>query len=79
MPAAEIIDVPAGESVTRVVVQDADAQAVAVRDFVVNLGFGARAAVFVLNVGGRLGRVTIDVTAAEGAHFELGGAILGGG
>jgi len=33
----------------------------------------------VLNTGGRLGRVTIDVTLHDGAHFELGGAMLGAG
>ena len=26
-----------------------------------------------------MGRITIDVTASEGSHFELGGAMLGGG
>ena len=33
----------------------------------------------VLNIGGKLGRVTIDVTLGRGSHFELGGAILGSG
>lgn len=79
LPAAEAIDVPAGGELSRVIVQDASDDAVAVRDYVVTLGEGARATFHVLNTGGRFGRVTIDVTAAEGAHFELGGAILGGG
>ena len=79
IPAAEVIDVPAGETLNRVVVQDAAADAVAVRDFVVRLGVGATANFHVLNTGGRLGRITIDVTASEGSHFELGAALLGGG
>ena len=32
-----------------------------------------------LNVGGKLGRVTFDVTLGRGSHFELNGAIIGGG
>jgi len=78
VPAAEIIEVPAGESATRVIVQRAAGDAVVVRDYRIMLGRGARAALFVLNAGGKLGRIAIDVTLAEGAHFELGGAIVGG-
>ena len=51
----------------------------AVRDFVVRWAQGATANLHVLNTGGRLGRITVDVTASEGAHFELGAALLGGG
>ena len=40
---------------------------------------GARATFHILNIGGKLGRVAIDVTCHEGSHFELGGAIIGGG
>jgi Fe-S cluster assembly protein SufD len=79
IPDAEIIEVPAGETLSRVIVQDAGVGEVAVRDFVVRLGRDATANFHVLNAGGRLGRVTIDVTASEGSHFELGGAMLGGG
>ncbi|MFC3581311.1 SufD family Fe-S cluster assembly protein [Sphingomonas hylomeconis] len=78
VPAAEIIDVPAGTHVSRVIVQDVATDAVAIRDYRVILRAGATATFHVLNVGGTLGRVTIDVTCHEGAHFELGGAILGG-
>ncbi|MES2754377.1 MAG: SufD family Fe-S cluster assembly protein [Pseudomonadota bacterium] len=78
VPAAEIIDVAAGETLNRVIVQDAAADAVALRDFVVQLGAGATANFHVLNTGGRLGRITVDVTASEGSHFELGAALLGG-
>jgi len=79
VPAAEVIRVAAGEEIARLVVQDSDRDAVAVRDFAVILEAGARATFHVLNTGGKLGRVTIDVTCHEGSHFELGGAIIGGG
>ncbi len=79
VPAAELIDVAAGESLARIVVQDAATDAVAIRDFRVVLRAGARATFHVLNTGGRLGRVTIDVTCHDGAHFELGAAMLGAG
>ena len=78
VPAPERIEVAAGGDVARVIVQDAAPDAVAIRDFAVVLGAGARATFHILNTGGRLGRVTIDVTLGEGAHFELGGAIIGG-
>lgn len=74
----ERIDVPAGAEIARTILQDAAPDAVAIRDYVVVLGAGARANFQVLNTGGRLGRVTIDVTLNEGAHFELGAAMLGG-
>ncbi len=76
---AERIVVPAGEEYTRVIVQDAGVDAVAVKDIDIVLEPGARATVHILNIGGKLGRVAIDVTCREGAHFELGGVILGGG
>ncbi|MBX9859773.1 MAG: SufD family Fe-S cluster assembly protein [Sphingomonas sp.] len=79
IPAPERIEVAAGAEIARVIVQDAASDVVAIHDYAVVLGAGARATFHVLNTGGRLGRVTIDVTLHEGAHFELGGAILGGG
>ena len=79
VPAAELIEVPAGETLSRVIVQHAPLDAVAIRDFRVVLHPGATATIHVLNIGGKYGRVAIDVTCHDGAHFELGGAILGGG
>lgn len=79
VPAAEVIVVPAGQSITRVIVQDAATDAVAIRDYAVTLEKGATATFHVLNTGGRFGRVAIDVTCHDGAHFELGAAMLGGG
>jgi len=77
--APERIVVAAGDEIARVIVQDAAPDVVAIHDYVVVLGAGARATFHVLNTGGRLGRVTIDVTLHDGAHFELGGAMLGAG
>ena len=75
----EVIRVAAGDEIARLVVQDAEAGAVAVKDFVVILERDARATFNILNIGGKFGRVSIDVTLHEGAHFELAGAIIGGG
>lgn len=75
----ETIIVAAGEEIARVIVQDAAIDEVAIRDYTVILAAGARATFHVLNTGGKLGRIAIDVTLHAGAHFELGGAILGGG
>lgn len=77
--APERIEVAAGEQVARVIVQDAAPDVIAIHDYAVVLGAGARATFHILNTGGRLGRVTIDVTLHDGAHFELGAAMLGGG
>jgi len=78
LPTPERIIVPVGKTLARVILQDAAADAVAIQQIEVELGEGARADLHVLNTGGRLGRVSIDVTLAKGAHFELGAAMLGG-
>lgn len=77
--APERIDVAAGERVTRTILQDASDEAVIVRDHVVTVGEGGWFGVHLLNTGGRLGRITFDVTLAKGAHFDLNAAIIGGG
>ncbi len=77
--AVEAIEVAAGERFSRVIVQDAADDAVMVENIAITLGEGAAADLRILNTGGQLGRVAIEVMLAEGAHFELGGAILGGG
>jgi Fe-S cluster assembly protein SufD len=79
LPPADEIRVEAGQEISRLIVQDEPAGAVAVRDFTLVLEAGARATFHVLNIGGKFGRIAIDVTLHEGAHFELGGAMLGGG
>ena len=75
----EVIDVPAGTSIARVIVQDAATDTVAIRDYRVILREGATATFHVLNTGGSFGRIAIDVTCHSGSHFELGGAMLGTG
>lgn len=79
LPAPTRIDVAAGESAAHHLLQDAAYDAAAVHDYVIDIADGARCDFHVLNVGGRLGRVTFDVTLGRGSHFELGGAIIGGG
>lgn len=72
------IDVAAGESAHHHLLQDAPEGAVAIRDYVIHVADGARCDFHLLNVGGRLGRVTFDVTLGRGSHFGLNGAIIGG-
>ena len=43
------------------------------------LGEGARAELFVSNIGRDYTRVEVEVTLARGAHFEFGGVTIGGG
>lgn len=74
----EAIRVAAGESVVRLIAQTAEAGGVVIEDYAVDVAAGGRCAFFILNSGGRLGRIAIDVTLHDGAHFELGGAIVGG-
>ena len=75
----ETITVPAGHDFARILVQDAAPGTVAIRHIAMTVEAGATASVHILNTGGDYGRIAIDVTLADGAHFELGGAILGGG
>lgn len=75
---SETIVVPAGESLARTIVADA-AQPVSVRDIAVTLADGARLDLHMLNLGGRYGRIALDVTLGDGAHFELGVAQVADG
>ncbi|CAN5531943.1 hypothetical protein BH09PSE4_BH09PSE4_07310 [soil metagenome] len=77
--APERIVVAAGEALSRVIVQDSATDAVAILPYEIVLEAGATATFHLLNIGGKRGRVSLDVTLHDGAHFELGGAILGGG
>jgi Fe-S cluster assembly protein SufD len=79
VPVPKSIAIAPGASETRALVQDADEGSVLIRDHVVTVGAGGSLVFHLLNCGGRLGRVTFDVTLHEGAHFELNGAIVGGG
>ena len=74
VPAAVVIDVAAGETVSRHLVADRG-----IRDFAITLGAGARLDFHLLNSGDGYGRVAIDVTLHDGAHFEFGAVQVGGG
>ena len=78
LAAPEEIVVPEGGELARVIVQDAAEGAVAVQRFALTVGAEGRAAFHLLNTGGTLGRIEIDVTLHRAAHFELGAAMLGG-
>lgn len=79
LPAPTRIDVAAGDVARHHLLQDAADGQAAVHDYVITIADGARCDFHVLNIGGKLGRVTFHVTIGSHAHFELNGAILGGG
>ncbi len=71
---AIIIDVPSGQTATRYLIADSG-----IHDFAITIGTGARMDFHVLNAGAGYGRVAIDVTLHDGAHFEFGAVQIGGG
>jgi Fe-S cluster assembly protein SufD len=77
--AAERVVVPAGETLEREIVNVADAEDVVVRNLEIILEPGAKCALRILNAGGRLGRISLDVTCHSGADFYLGAVQLGTG
>jgi Fe-S cluster assembly protein SufD len=77
--AVERIIVPARETLEREIVNVADADDVVVRNVEIILEAGAKAAIRVLNAGGRLGRMSLDVTCHAGSDFYLGAVQLGTG
>ncbi len=79
LPAPTRIDVAGGETSRHHLLQDASEGAAAVHDYVISIADGARCDFHVLNIGGKLGRVTFAVKLGKGSHFELNGAIIGGG
>lgn len=79
VPAANRIGVAAGERAHDHLLQDAADDGAAVHDYVIDIADGARFDFHLLNIGGKLGRVTFDVRLGKGSHFELSGAIIGGG
>ncbi len=74
--APEAITVAAGESATRMVVQDAAPGSATIRQFDISVAAGASLAFHIVNSGGAYGRVALDVTLHEGARFDLGGVIV---
>ncbi len=77
--AAERIVVAAGETLSQTIVNVADADDVVVRNLEIVLETGATADIRVLNAGGRLGRISLDVTCHQGSDFTLGAVQLGTG
>ena len=75
----ETISVPAGETVSRRIVLEPAEPNVAVRTLDVQVGKGGRFELHCLAIDADYGRIAVDIRLEEGAHFELGGAILGGG
>jgi Fe-S cluster assembly protein SufD len=71
---ATIIDIAAGETETRHLVADSG-----IHDYAITIGAGARMDFHVLNATAAYGRIAIDVTLHDGAHFEFGGVQIGGG
>ena len=74
VPAAAVIDVAAGDTLTRHLIANAG-----IHDFAITLHAGARMDFHVLNAGAGYGRIAIDVTLHDGAHFEFGAVQIGSG
>ncbi len=75
----ERLVVRSGETASRAILQDAATGDVVIRDLIVELFPGASFTLHLLDMGGALGRVTLDVTLHEGARFDLQAALLGSG
>jgi Fe-S cluster assembly protein SufD len=78
VPVPDKIIVAAGDSRRLSLVQDAAADQVVVRDYTIEIGVGASFAMQLVNTGGQLGRVAMDVTLYEGASFDLDAALIAG-
>jgi Fe-S cluster assembly protein SufD len=77
--AVEHIVVAAGDTLSRDIRNVADVDEVVVRNLEIVLEAGAKADIRVLNAGGRLGRILINVTCHAGSDFYLGAVQLGAG
>jgi Fe-S cluster assembly protein SufD len=78
VPIPDKIIVAAGDSQRLTLVQDAAVDQVVVRDYTIEIGVGASFAMQLVNTGGQLGRVAMDVTLYEGASFDLDAALIAG-
>ncbi len=72
---SETVDVPAGKTTSLTLLPTGDP--VSVHDYRVTVGKGGRFEFHTLNTAATYGRIALDVTLHDGAHFELGGAQLG--
>jgi len=79
VPAPTRIIVGPGENAAQHLLQQNGDDAVAIHDHLVEIEAGGSLSFHLLNIGGKLGRVTFDVTLGEGARFDLKAAIIGGG
>lgn len=79
VPAPTRIIVGPGENAAQHLLQQSADDAVIVRDHIIEIAAQASLSFHLLNIGGKLGRVTFDVTLQEGARFDLNAAIIGGG
>jgi Fe-S cluster assembly protein SufD len=77
--AVECVTVAAGDSYSRQIVNVAGTDEVVVQNLTLTVEAGAKAAIHILNAGGRLGRIVLDVTLHDGADFTLGAVQLGSG
>jgi len=73
----ERIEIAAQQNVQQIWLPGADP--VQVRRVEIALAAGATANIFALNIATTYGRIEIDVTLADGAHFGLDAANIGGG
>lgn len=71
--------VTAGETKSFSILQDAATDDTVIDDHRIEIAAGGSLSVYLLNIGGALGRVTFDVTLGQGAHFELKAALIGAG
>jgi len=76
---AEAVHVPAGEAVRRQIVARPSAAGVAMTRLNVTIEKAGRFELHLLVAGATYGRMEVTVDLHEGAHFEMGGAILGSG
>lgn len=75
----EEIVVATGEAAHRQLILEVGDPNVAVKTLSIRLEKDASFALYCLAIEADYGRIAVDVTLATGAHFELGGAILGTG
>jgi Fe-S cluster assembly protein SufD len=73
----ERIVVPAGETLSRQIVLPVAMSGVSITDLDVVIEAGATFALHLLATDADYGRMSVNVLLHEGAHFEMGGAILG--
>tara|TARA_R110000772_G_scaffold73771_3_gene161114 strand:+ start:1105 stop:1854 length:750 start_codon:yes stop_codon:yes gene_type:complete len=75
----EQINVPACETESRQITELPIIDGVGIVDLDITIGANATFALHVLVSGADYGRVQVKATLGKGAHFEMGGAILGNG